>query len=146
LQTRCLTPGRRITSTVILGNTIAELFERHLLKHEVGKPAETGDMARVLDRRNLGIRPLRLVALVEPNGILRHVERLIARGCGIESCIDARDEAALAPLAARLADFSNTLFARVAIATNERPCVLPMRDGVALKLRLRAALGAGGPA
>ena len=52
----------------------------------------------------------------------------------------SRDEAGLADLAARLKSFSETLFARVAIAADEPPRVLPERDGVALKDRFRAAL------
>ena len=66
----------------------------------------------------------------------------VARACGIGTCLDVRDEAALADLAARLKDLSETLFARVLIAADEPPRVLPERDGVALKQRFRAAIGA----
>jgi thiamine pyrophosphate-dependent acetolactate synthase large subunit-like protein len=65
----------------------------------------------------------------------------MARGAGFPACCDVEDEASLAALAARLKDFEQTLFARVRIATEEAPRVLPERDGVALKKRFRAALG-----
>ncbi len=52
-----------------------------------------------------------------------------------------QDESALADLAGRLKTLDGTLFARVAIAAEEPPRVLPLRDGVALKERFRAALG-----
>ena len=65
----------------------------------------------------------------------------IARACGFADCADVRDEAALAALAAKLKTFTAPLFARVAIAADEPPRVLPERDGVALKNRFRAALG-----
>ena len=52
-----------------------------------------------------------------------------------------RDEAALRDLAARLKTLRETLFARVLIAADEPPRVLPERDGVVLKQRFRAALG-----
>jgi thiamine pyrophosphate-dependent acetolactate synthase large subunit-like protein len=65
----------------------------------------------------------------------------VAGACGIDPCLDVRDEAALADLALRLKGFSKTLFARVLIETSEPPRVLPLRDGVALKQRFRAAIG-----
>jgi phosphonopyruvate decarboxylase len=52
-----------------------------------------------------------------------------------------RDEAGLADLASRLTGLHETLFARVVIAAEEPPRVLPMRDGVALKKRFRTAVG-----
>ncbi len=64
-----------------------------------------------------------------------------ARACGIAACFDVRDEAGLADLAARLKALDGTLFARVSIAADEPPRVLPEKDGVALKRRFRAALG-----
>lgn len=64
-----------------------------------------------------------------------------ARSCGIAQFFDVRDEAGLSDLAARLKALNGTLFARVAIAADEPPRVLPLRDGVALKERFRAALG-----
>ena len=65
----------------------------------------------------------------------------VARACGIEAVFDVTDAAALAELAARLHDFDETLFARVAITADEPPRVLPSRDGVFLKNRFRRALG-----
>jgi len=65
----------------------------------------------------------------------------IARGCGIATCLDVRDEAGLADLAGRLKVLDGTLFARVLIDPAEPPRVLPERDGVVLKRRVRAALG-----
>jgi phosphonopyruvate decarboxylase len=47
----------------------------------------------------------------------------------------------LADLARRLQSLRETLFARVQIAAEEPPRVLPLRDGVALKNRFRAAIG-----
>jgi len=65
----------------------------------------------------------------------------VARACGIESVFDIADEAALDALAARLADFERTLFARILIHADDPPRVLPSRDGVFLKNRFRRALG-----
>jgi len=65
----------------------------------------------------------------------------VAHACGISACMDVRDEADLEELARRLDDLSATLFARVAIRAEEPPRVLPLRDGVALKERFRAAIG-----
>ena len=65
----------------------------------------------------------------------------VAGACGIATCLDVREESALASLAQRLKTLNETLFARVLIAAEEPPCVLPLRDGVALQERFRAALG-----
>ncbi|HLA19995.1 MAG TPA: thiamine pyrophosphate-dependent enzyme [Pseudolabrys sp.] len=65
----------------------------------------------------------------------------VAGACGISTCLDVRDQAALDDLSRRLKGFDDTLFARVAIEAAEPPRVLPLRDGVALKQRFRAALG-----
>ena len=65
----------------------------------------------------------------------------VARACGIGKCLDVGDEAALRDLAARLKTLRETLFARVLIAADEPPRVLPLRDGVALKDRFRTAVG-----
>ena len=65
----------------------------------------------------------------------------VAAGCGFADCIDVHDAAGLADLAGRLKRFTETLFARVLIAAEEPPRVLPLRDGVALKERFRTALG-----
>jgi thiamine pyrophosphate-dependent acetolactate synthase large subunit-like protein len=65
----------------------------------------------------------------------------VAGACGIGPCLDVRDDAALADLARRLKTFTETLFARVLIEASEPPRVLPLRDGVELKDRFRAAIG-----
>jgi len=62
------------------------------------------------------------------------------RLCG--DLADISDDAALGGLAARLAHFDRTIFARVAIQADEPPRALPPRDGVLLKNRFRRALGA----
>jgi thiamine pyrophosphate-dependent acetolactate synthase large subunit-like protein len=66
----------------------------------------------------------------------------VAGACGLATCLDVRDENALADLARRLKNLDATLFARVQIAADEPPRVLPLRDGVALKERFRTAVGA----
>ena len=65
----------------------------------------------------------------------------VARGCGIAQCLDVGDDSGLHDLSQRLARLHETLFARVSIAADEPPRVLPLRDGVALKQRFRAAIG-----
>ena len=66
----------------------------------------------------------------------------VARGCGIERVIEAEDEAGLKELAGLLATSDRTLFARVRITPDDPPRVLPEKDGVAIKDRVRrAALG-----
>jgi thiamine pyrophosphate-dependent acetolactate synthase large subunit-like protein len=65
----------------------------------------------------------------------------VAGACGLATCLDVRDESALADLAARLKTLRETLFARVTITADEPPRVLPLRDGAELKDRFRAALG-----
>ncbi len=65
----------------------------------------------------------------------------VANACGIQACLDVRDDAALADLARRLKSLHEMLFARVLIEAGEPPRVLPLRDGVALKDRFRASIG-----
>jgi len=65
----------------------------------------------------------------------------VARACGFATCLEVRDEAALREVGERLKTLHEPLFARVLIAAEEPPRVLPERDGVALKWRFRAALG-----
>jgi hypothetical protein len=67
----------------------------------------------------------------------------VARGCGFSSVFDVTEERGLGELAAHLTGFSELLFARVRIAANEPPRVLPLRDGVELKTRFRRAIGVG---
>ncbi len=98
-------------------------------------------------------RPSNLAVVVFDNGVYgetgmqpSHTQNgvdliAVARACGIGICLDVRDEAALHNLSARLKDLSETLFARVLIASDDPPRVLPERDGVVLKDRFRAAIG-----
>jgi thiamine pyrophosphate-dependent acetolactate synthase large subunit-like protein len=65
----------------------------------------------------------------------------VAAACGIAATLDVSDDAGLARLAGLIHTSDQTLFARLAIARDEPPRVLPLRDGVALKLRFRKALG-----
>jgi thiamine pyrophosphate-dependent acetolactate synthase large subunit-like protein len=65
----------------------------------------------------------------------------VARACGIRACFDVRAADALTALAHQLKDLRETLFARVLISVDEPPRVLPLRDGVAIKDRFRAAVG-----
>jgi len=65
----------------------------------------------------------------------------VAAACGIGFTMEVDDEAGFARLTGLLATFTQTLFARVAITPTEPPRVLPTRDGVALKLRFRKAVG-----
>jgi thiamine pyrophosphate-dependent acetolactate synthase large subunit-like protein len=99
-------------------------------------------------------RPANLAVIVFDNGVYGEtgmqpshthsgVDLLkVAGACGIDPCLDVRDEPALTDLAKRLKVFSESLFARVSIEASEPPRVLPLRDGVALKQRFRAAIGA----
>jgi thiamine pyrophosphate-dependent acetolactate synthase large subunit-like protein len=65
----------------------------------------------------------------------------VAAACGIGTCLDVRDDAALDELARRLKSLGELLFARVLIASGEPPRVLPLRDGAAIKNRFRSAVG-----
>jgi len=65
----------------------------------------------------------------------------VARSCGFAGCFDVSDEQGLAGVASQLGSFGGPLFARVLIAADEPPRVLPEKDGVVLKRRFRAALG-----
>lgn len=67
----------------------------------------------------------------------------VASSCGFGNVLDVADEAGLAVLASRVAGFNRLFFARVRIAPDDPPRVLPLRDGVALKERFRRAVGAG---
>ncbi len=63
----------------------------------------------------------------------------VARGCGIEHVLEVTDEAGLRELAGLLATSDRTLFARVVIAPDDPPRVLPEKDGVITKDRVRRA-------
>jgi thiamine pyrophosphate-dependent acetolactate synthase large subunit-like protein len=98
-------------------------------------------------------KPVNLAIVVFDNGVYgetgmqaSHTRRAVdlaavARACGIELVLDVADAGELRHLAALLANFEQTLFARVRIAPDEPPRVLPTRDGVELKLRFRRAVG-----
>jgi thiamine pyrophosphate-dependent acetolactate synthase large subunit-like protein len=98
-------------------------------------------------------RPPNLVVVVFDNGVYgetgmqpSHTQSGadlvgVAKACGFPVCLDVTDEAGLADLVARLKHLNGTLFARVAIAADEPPRVLPIRDGTEIKHRFRAALG-----
>jgi thiamine pyrophosphate-dependent acetolactate synthase large subunit-like protein len=64
----------------------------------------------------------------------------VARGCGIERVIEVEDEAGLKELAGLLASSDRTLFARVRITADDPPRVLPEKDGVVIKDRVRRAV------
>lgn len=65
----------------------------------------------------------------------------VAKACGFPICLDVADETGLAGLAGKLKGLRETMFARVAIAADEQPRVLPLRNGAEIKRRFRAALG-----
>ena len=66
----------------------------------------------------------------------------VARGCGIARVLDVQDEAGLRELAGQIGTSDRTLFARVLIAADDPPRVLPVRDGVEIKQRVRRAVEA----
>ena len=68
----------------------------------------------------------------------------VARGCGIERVFDVLDETGLRELAGLIGTSDRTLFARVLIAPDEPPRVLPVRDGIEIKQRVRRAVDAAG--
>src|SRR5438067_474913 len=68
----------------------------------------------------------------------------VARACGIARAYDVEDQGGLEKIARELVALRETLFARVRIAADDPPRVLPSKDGVELKLRLRRAVEAAG--
>ena len=68
----------------------------------------------------------------------------VAKSCGIARAFEVEDEAGLKTLAGELAGLNETLFARVHIAADDPPRVLPTKDGVELKNRFRRAVAAAG--
>ena len=64
----------------------------------------------------------------------------VARGCGIERVFDVKDEVELRELAGLIGTSDRTLFARVQITAEDPPRVLPIRDGVEIKDRVRRAV------
>lgn len=65
----------------------------------------------------------------------------VARGCGIAHAQDIREADAVTALADRVKARQGCSFAAVIVSAEERPRALPLRDGVHLKNRFRAALG-----
>ena len=124
-------------------------------KRRVAVITGDGDMLMGLGSlATIGVqRPPNLAVIVFDNGVYgetgaqpSHTQNgadlvAVARACGIETSLDVHDDAGLANLAERLKALNRTLFARVAIDAAEPPRVLPLRDGVVLKQRFRAALG-----
>ena len=117
----------------------------------------TGDGEMLMGLGSLGTialaRPKNLAIMVFDNGRYgetgmqeSHTERMVnltavARGCGIENVLDVQDEGQLHSLADRLRSHDELFFARVRIAADDPPRILPLRDGVALKQRFRRAAG-----
>jgi thiamine pyrophosphate-dependent acetolactate synthase large subunit-like protein len=64
----------------------------------------------------------------------------VARACGIPRVLDVADEAGLRELARMLANGDGPVFARVPITPDDLPRVLPEKDGVAIKDRVRRAV------
>ena len=63
----------------------------------------------------------------------------VARGSGIDTVLDIADEAGLKELARMLASHRGSMFARVPITADDPPRVLPERDGIVIKDRVRRA-------
>jgi thiamine pyrophosphate-dependent acetolactate synthase large subunit-like protein len=63
----------------------------------------------------------------------------VAHGCGFDRVLHIADEAGLKDLAGLLATYQGTLFARVPITADDPPRVLPEKDGVIIKNRVRRA-------
>jgi thiamine pyrophosphate-dependent acetolactate synthase large subunit-like protein len=65
----------------------------------------------------------------------------IAEGCGIPIVLEVEDAEGLRRLHGLIHGAKETLFAAVRVGAQDEARVLPPRDGVALMLRFRAALG-----
>ena len=99
-------------------------------------------------------RPANLVIVVFDNGLYgetgmqaSHTQSgvdlcEVARGCGIERIMDIDDQAGLRELASLIGTSDRTLFARVKISTDDPPRVLPIKDGVEIKDRVRRTVEA----
>jgi thiamine pyrophosphate-dependent acetolactate synthase large subunit-like protein len=97
-------------------------------------------------------RPPNLSVVVFDNGLYgetgmqaSHTQRGVdlvdvARGCGIPAVLDIEDDTGLKELAQLLVTSDRTLFARVPITPEDPPRVLPEKDGVVLKERVRKAV------
>lgn len=67
----------------------------------------------------------------------------VASGCGIAAAYDVETDPDLERLVSTLVGQTDLVFARIRVAPEELPRVLPERDGQRLKARFRAALGNG---
>jgi thiamine pyrophosphate-dependent acetolactate synthase large subunit-like protein len=97
-------------------------------------------------------RPANLAIVVFDNGLYGETGRqeshtssgvdlcAAARACGIERVLEVADETGLRQLAGLLASSDRTMFARVPITPDDPPRVLPEKDGVAIKERVRRAV------
>lgn len=65
----------------------------------------------------------------------------VARACGIANAHEAETLEQVAELRKSVAESDRTLFARVLIEADDPPRVMPSRDAVEIKLRMRRALG-----
>jgi thiamine pyrophosphate-dependent acetolactate synthase large subunit-like protein len=68
----------------------------------------------------------------------------VARACGFERVLDVYDQDGLLALAKLIRTSNRLLFARVRISPEEAPRVLPEKDGVIIKDRVRRAAAAIG--
>ncbi len=116
----------------------------------------TGDGEMLMGLGSLGTigmqKPSNLSVVVFDNGLYGETGRQesatqatvdlcqVARGCGIERALDVSDEMALKALATLIRSSSKTVFARVKISPDDPPRVLPEKDGVAIKERVRRAV------
>lgn len=101
-------------------------------------------------------RPTNLSIVVFDNGLYGETGRQashtssgvdlldVARGCGIPHVLQVTDEAGLRDLAGLLVNGEGPLFARVPITPDDPPRVLPEKDGVAIKDRVRRAVEKAG--
>ena len=97
-------------------------------------------------------RPTNLSIVVFDNGLYGETGRQashtssgvdlldVARGCGISHVLQVIDEAGLRALAGLLARGEGPLFARVPITPDDPPRVLPEKDGMVIKDRVRRAV------
>ena len=65
----------------------------------------------------------------------------VAKGCGVPTVLQVRDQADAGMLAERVNARESLTFAQVFIDLSEPPRALPPRDGVAVKNKFREALG-----
>ena len=116
----------------------------------------TGDGEMLMGMGSLGTigvqKPTNLSIIVFDNGLYGEtgmqashtsggVDLLaVASGCGIPRVMDVTDEKQLKELAGLLATGNETLFARVRITADDPPRVLPEKDGVVIKDRVRRAV------